>query len=169
MSRASASAGGPRWRCGRCGRYLPLKSVRIDADGLPRALCPEGHGGQRVLALFGRPEKSGGGDPRQGKITGQERSLLEDDSWAGVARDSFLDLVRKYPAGTVFSINNVRERLDNLEVPPRSRGALFAAAIAAGLIVPLMTDGGAVPVTVQSTGRSAHLARVRVYRRTEEP
>lgn len=97
----------------------------------------------------------------------QEVSLL--DMVAG-QEDDFLQVIDDVPAGRVFSVNHVRERLDARAVPESKRAALFARACKAGLIVPvtaLVKGIGSVPVTEQSTGRSAHRAQVRIYQRTD--
>lgn len=88
--------------------------------------------------------------------------LLEDPV------EMFLDLVRALPAGHEFSVNLLRTRLDEYGVPEKSRAGLFAKACGLGLITPLTLASGdrAVAVTEPSTGRSAHAAHVRVYRRS---
>ena len=63
-----------------------------------------------------------------------------------------------------FSINDIRALQDVADIPVGARGGLFAAAVKAGQIVPLMVSG--YPARVASTGISAHCATVVVYRRT---
>jgi hypothetical protein len=66
-------------------------------------------------------------------------------------------------APKLFSVNDIRERLDIAQIPDRARGGLFARAVAAGLIAPYCPAG--FPARVQSTGPSAHRATVVLYQR----
>lgn len=99
------------------------------------------------------------------KREGQERSLLAvvDDQV-----EAFLDLVRVLEPGTDFSVNLLRAKLDAYEIPNSARAGLFAKAVALDLIEPLYVTAGPyrVQLTEPSTGRSAHHASVRLYRRT---
>lgn len=99
------------------------------------------------------------------KTQGQLDSLLDllEDP-----REAFFDSIEAMPTGREFSVNDVRAQLDRFEVPQKARAGLFAAAMARGLIRPLTVTVGAltVPVTVDSTGPSAHRAKVKVYVRT---
>jgi hypothetical protein len=101
------------------------------------------------------------------KVAGQEQSLLDVlDETEG----RFLHVIDQVSAGTLFSVNLVRSRLDELGVPDKARAALFKQAVAARLIVPVFTPtpmGTQQQVTEPSTGLSAHHAHVRVYARTE--
>lgn len=101
----------------------------------------------------------------EAKREGQERSRLR---LTAEQETAFLDLVRELPAGTDFSVNLLRSRLDEHGIPDTSRGVLFRLALSLELIEPLTIRAGSweAPVTEPSTGRSAHLAKVRVYRRT---
>ncbi|EYR64658.1 hypothetical protein N866_07030 [Actinotalea ferrariae CF5-4] len=73
--------------------------------------------------------------------------------------------------GAEFTVNDVREELDDAEIPDRARGGLFAKAVKAGLIRPVVldVDGERVPKTRASTGATANAARVRVYLRLGGP
>jgi len=73
------------------------------------------------------------------------------------------------PAGWTLSVNDVREQLDAIRFPNRSRAGLFTRAVADGLLIPVFYDGTDDQRTVPSTGYSAHAARVKVYRRTHLP
>ncbi len=101
------------------------------------------------------------------KLEGQERSAraATDDQHA-----AFLDVVRALPAHAEISINDVRDALDRLDVPPRARGGLFYAATTEGLLEPLevrLPSGRVIPAVERSTGRSAHGAVVQIYVRTD--
>lgn len=91
--------------------------------------------------------------------------LLEDPV------EMFLDLIRALPLGHEFSVNLLRSQLDDYSIPDKSRAGLFSKACSLGLIVPLNLISGdrEVAVTEPSTGRSAHAAHVRVYRRVASP
>ena len=98
---------------------------------------------------------------------GQQRSLFHE---AG-ERDALMRVIDEIPANTRVSVNTVRDQLDTLEVPDSMRGALFNAAIRAGLIIPAtvtLPDWTTVDIREKSTGASAHSATVRVYQRTTE-
>lgn len=84
-------------------------------------------------------------------------------------REAFRAVVVAIEPGVRFSINDVRDRLDDAEIPPSARAHLFYAATKAGLIAPVLftAHGQSVPHLVRSTGRSAHNARVNVYERVE--
>ncbi|NCT90228.1 hypothetical protein GXB85_04570 [Cellulomonas sp. APG4] len=102
------------------------------------------------------------------KDYGQQLSiddLLADDV------DAFLDIIAAVRPGAEFTVNDVRARLDEVGVPDKARGGLFAKAAKAGLIRPAVidVDGHRYPKTVPSTGGSAHAARVRVYVRIGAP
>lgn len=96
---------------------------------------------------------------------GQQASLLD---LLGDVQEAFLAVVRTIPAGREFTVNDLRDRLDELQIPAKARGGLFAAATKAGLCKPAVVHAGgwAYPKTVPSTGGTAHAARVRVYVRT---
>lgn len=96
---------------------------------------------------------------------GQQRSLFDVDV---DVQEAFLDVVRALPAGREFTVNDVRDQLDELGVPAKARGGLFSGATKAGLCRPAVVrvDGAEYPKTVPSTGESANAARVRVYVRT---
>lgn len=100
------------------------------------------------------------------KLEGQERSLrsLDDDTV-----DAFMDLVSQLPAGERLSVNDLRSELDEIGVPERCRGGLFAKAVKAGLLRPLEVQVGThvYPVRIPSTGTSARTATVRVYERPQ--
>lgn len=91
--------------------------------------------------------------------------LLEDPV------EMFLDLIRALPLGHEFSVNLLRSQLDDYGIPDKSRAGLFAKACSLGLIVPMTLAAGSreVAVTEPSTGKSAHAAHVRVYRRVASP
>lgn len=99
------------------------------------------------------------------KVQGQMDSLLDllQDS-----TDCFMDTITAIPVGREFSVNDIRESLDRYGVPEKSRAGLFSKAMNAGLIKPLVVEAGGrlIPVTVDSTGASAHRAKVKVYIRT---
>lgn len=96
---------------------------------------------------------------------GQRLSLL---SLPDVDREAFFRLVRAWPAGEEFTVNDLRPFLDDLGIPNDARGGLFSAATKAGLCWPAVVhaDGATYPKTEPSTGASANAARVRVYVRT---
>lgn len=98
------------------------------------------------------------------KVQGQQDSLLDllQDHAA-----AFFDVMRSIPPGTVLSINDIRGSLDAAGIPAAARGGMFAKAVKAGLLEPEVIEhaGHRIPVTVPSTGASAHAATVRVYRR----
>lgn len=98
------------------------------------------------------------------KRLGQEQSLLD---LLMDPREAFFDTIQARPVGSLFSINDIRKTLDAHSVPDKSRAGLFSAACSAGLIEPyeVFIDGRKVAVSVDSTGPSAHRAKVRVYRR----
>jgi len=100
------------------------------------------------------------------KTEGQARSVGRLDETLAQA---FLDLVRALPAGAEFSVNDLRDRLDDLGIPPSARGALFNRAVREELIDPLVVMFGSRTFSVidQSTGRSARRADVKVYRRSD--
>lgn len=100
------------------------------------------------------------------KVEGQEQSLFDVDA---EQVGSFLNVIAQVPTGTLFSVNRVRSRLDELDVPEKARAGLFRRAIAARLIVPVYTDTplGRQQITEPSTGETAHHAHVRVYTRTD--
>lgn len=93
---------------------------------------------------------------------GQQLSLFDVDV------EAFLAVVAALPAGREFTVNDVRDRLDELAIPAKARGGLFSAAQKAGLCKPAVmhVDGAEYPKTVPSTGETANAARVRVYVRT---
>jgi len=104
---------------------------------------------------------------QQLKTEGQERALRAaspDDVAA------FMATVAAVPAGVEFSVNLVRTRLDLACVPVSARASLFARALLAELIEPVIVRGGGreVHVTEPSTGTSARRAQVNVYRRTRK-
>ncbi len=153
----SAPAG--KWRCGTCGRYLHHATVTLKS-GTPSSRCSTCG---PVVALYG---KGPGPDPQDAKVVGQEQSLLDLPE---VSTATFLHIVESVPPGAEVSVNTLRERLDASQVPERARGALFAAAMCAGLLerVHLVDVAGrSTPYRVPSTGYSAHRAPVQVYRRT---
>lgn len=99
------------------------------------------------------------------KAEGQAQSLLDVlDELEG----RYMHVIDEVPPGTLFSVNRVRSRLDEVGVPEKARAALFVRATAVGLItaVTVPSPVGEVPVTEPSTGASAHHAHVRVYART---
>ena len=98
-------------------------------------------------------------DPAALREAGQMASLF---AVSDTTRQDFERILRLAPVE--FSINDLRCLLDLANIPDRARGGLFAAAVKAGLIVPLIVQG--YPARVPSTGPSAHTATVRVYRRT---
>lgn len=100
------------------------------------------------------------------KTAGQARSVSRLDETLAQA---FLDVVRALPAGTEFSANDLRQRLDSLDIPPSTRGALFNRAVREELIDPLIVVIGSRTIAVvdPSTGRSARRADVKVYRRSD--
>ncbi|SDG21370.1 hypothetical protein SAMN04487781_4028 [Cellulosimicrobium cellulans] len=146
-----------RWRCSRCGRYLHARAVVLTAAGIPKSRCQECG---PVVALYVR-----GHDVTNAKTTGQEQSLL---ALPQVSHETFLRIVDSVPAGTEVSVNTLRSRLDAAEVPERARGGLFSKATKARLLEPVWVGDGddRTPKTAASSGPTAHLARVRVYRRT---
>lgn len=100
------------------------------------------------------------------KVEGQDQSLFDVDA---EQVGSFLSVIAQVPAGTLFSVNRVRSRLDDLQVPEKARAALFLRAVKARLIVPVFTETalGRQQITEPSTGTSARHAHVRVYTRTD--
>ncbi|GAB2613766.1 hypothetical protein [Pseudactinotalea suaedae] len=98
------------------------------------------------------------------KVDGQERSVAGLDP---EVINAFMDLVARVPAGERVSVNDLRGALDEIGVPERSRGGLFAKAVKEGLLVPLEVQvaGRIFPARIPSTGVSAHNATVRVYER----
>ena len=104
-------------------------------------------------------------DITDAKTQGRMDSLLD---LLADTQEAFMDLVRAMPAGREFSVNDLRAQLDHYGIPEKSRAGLFLKAVRAGLISPLtVTAGGrTVPVTVDSTGGSAHRAQVKVYVRS---
>lgn len=165
MNGAAAPVDLARWRCGGCGRYLPATVVSLDAAGVPWAVCPH-HPPVPVTAFYERTPMTT--DPAAAKTAGQEQSIFDLPE---VARASFLQVVSSLDPGALVSVNTVRARLDALEVPAKSRGALFAEAVREGLLEPLFVEAGGVRVAARepSTGKSAKLATVRLYRRTGGP
>lgn len=104
-------------------------------------------------------------------VTEWQESAITDFT-AKDADAAFLAVIESIPAGRRFSVNDLRHRLDAVEVPDRRRGALFHAAITAGLIEPVTVNtwGTDHPLRIPSTGASANGATVRVYRRMgDEP
>ena len=99
------------------------------------------------------------------KAQWQESSLL--DLTAGTEA-AFMGIVADVPTGALFTVNDIRHRLDAADVPARARGGLFHRACARGLIraVDITVYGQRFPRTRPSTGKSAHYAQVRLYRRT---
>jgi hypothetical protein len=97
-------------------------------------------------------------DPAELREAGQMRSLF---AVSDTTRQDFERILRLAPVE--FSSNDIREYMDLAQIPESARGGLFAAAVKAGWIVPLMVQG--YPARVPSTGPSAHTATVRVYRR----
>lgn len=96
---------------------------------------------------------------------GQARSLTSE---AG-EREAFLGLINEIHPNVRVTANNLRDDLDRLGIPEGMRGALFRAAMTAGLIEPVtleLPDGTVIYRSVKSTGTSAHSADVRMYRRT---
>lgn len=85
--------------------------------------------------------------------------------------DAAMRAIASVHAGTEFSVNLVRAKLDAANVPTVARAGLFDKAVAAKLIEPVWFVGGGrrLPVVEPSTGRTARGARVRVYRRTAIP
>lgn len=101
------------------------------------------------------------------KEEGQEQSLFDVSA---EEEGNFLHVIAQVPAGTLFSVNRVRSRLDALAVPEKTRAGLFKRAVKAKLIVPVLIDtpmGTRQQVTEPSTGETAHHAHVRVYTRTD--
>jgi len=96
--------------------------------------------------------------PADLKAEGQMRSLFAVSDQTRADFERILSL-----APIEFSSNDIRKYMDWADIPEKVRGGLFAAAVKAGLIVPLMVQG--YPARVPSTGLSAHTATVRVYRR----
>lgn len=82
---------------------------------------------------------------------------------------AFLRVIEDIPAGQQFSVNDIRARLDALEIPNTKRGGLMQAAKKAGLIENVVRTswGLATAVYQPSTGRSARHARVARYRRVQ--
>jgi hypothetical protein len=82
---------------------------------------------------------------------------------------AFFDSLRAIPVGADVSVNEVRDRLDELAIPTVARAGLFYRAACEGLIEALTLEyaGYATPVKVPSTGRTAHRALVQVYRRSD--
>jgi hypothetical protein len=80
---------------------------------------------------------------------------------------AFFGVIESIPVGRRFSVNDLRHRLDAMDVPDKQRGGLFNRALAAGLIVAVTASAWGVdyPVRIPSTGSTAHNATVRVYRR----
>ncbi|MCR1984000.1 hypothetical protein NSA53_17355 [Cellulosimicrobium cellulans] len=105
------------------------------------------------------------GHDMDAKTHGQEQSLL---ALPEVARETFLNIVDSVAPGVEISVNTLRARLDAAEVPESARGGLFTNASKLGLLEPIWVGEGddRTPKTAASSGPSAHLARVRVYRRT---
>lgn len=93
------------------------------------------------------------------KSEGQAASLF---TLAIVHHLNFEAIVRSAPAR--FSINDIREACDRMLIPDGARGALFNAALRAGLIARKMTSDG-YPARIPSSGTSAHSAYVQVYER----
>jgi hypothetical protein len=94
----------------------------------------------------------------------QDSTLLD---LTGTAAQRFMRVIEEIPARTRFTINDIRPRLDDAEVPNDLRGGLIHAAKEAGLIEPVTVSAWGVDydVRVRSTGTSARSATVRVYRR----
>lgn len=89
----------------------------------------------------------------------------------GEPAEVFLRVLSEVPHGTVFSVNDVRDRLDAAGVPERLRGGLFSAACSLGVIraLDITVYGRRFERRVPSTGRTAKRATVREYRRTDVP
>lgn len=148
-----------RWSCHRCGRYVAAKTVVL-SDGAPYGTCPGDCAGQ-VLVRYTEPPRAAA---RSAALAGQEASLLSVDD---VVRGAFFGVVEAVPVGQEVTVNDLRPQLNDLGVPPRVRGALFNAAIKAGLLAPARLGPGADSAAyTPSTGTSAHAARVRRYVRT---
>lgn len=82
---------------------------------------------------------------------------------------AFFRVIEDIPAGQQFSVNDIRARLDALEIPNTKRGGLMHAAKKAGLIenVVITAWGHTAAVYQASSGNSARCARVARYRRVK--
>lgn len=151
-----------RWRCAGCGGFVSGGSVTLDR-GHPFGTCDRCAGGP-VPVLYERTD--GHGPDVDERPVGVDPSLLD---YRAVARDSFLDVIRRLPSGERFSANTLRSRLDALEVPPAKRGRLFGEAVRLELARPLFVESGVLRVRAleASTGRSAKHAGVKLYERTD--
>ena len=99
-------------------------------------------------------------DPAELKTEGQAASV------ATVSRQTFDDfaaILTMFPPGAQITVNHIRDFLDLADIPASARGGLFAGAVKAGLVEPVLIGG--YPARVPSSGRSAHCATVVVYRR----
>jgi hypothetical protein len=155
-----------RWRCARDGSFVAGESVSLTSGGAPVGECADCDN-PAAPVLFERVAPPRSRDPHDARAIGQDTSLL---ALPEVARAGFMAVVESLPAGQLVSVNRIRARLDGLEVPPSTRGGLFAAAVKAGLLEPVFVEAGGIRVAARepSTGATAALASVRLYRRTDK-
>lgn len=152
-----------RWRCADCGGFVAGATVQLlGAAKRPTGDCDRCRQPQAPV-LYER--LTGGDHTTDRRPVGADASLLD---FAVVARESFLDVITRMPAGARFSVNNVRSRLDALDVPAALRGRLFEMAVELGMLRPLYVEAGGFRVAARepSTGASANGATVRIYERT---
>lgn len=99
------------------------------------------------------------------KAEGLDASEATASAWA--ERIVYEAIVAIAP-GQPLSMNDLREKLDDADVPAKPRPGLMRAACRDGLLVPYMIDvaGQTVQASIPSTGASASGAYVKVYRRT---
>ena len=75
---------------------------------------------------------------------------------------AFLRLLETIPAGHHASSNVLRDLMATADIPEKSRGGLFAQAVKNGYLRPVGSRYEA------SSGRTAHRAPVRIYKRTRK-
>jgi hypothetical protein len=96
------------------------------------------------------------------KTEGQRRSLTNLPS---ESHDAFMAVIESITVGQIVHVNAVRPLLTLAEVPPKAMGGLFAQAVIAGLLTPMVTYSGD-EIRRKSDGASAHHATCRLYTRT---
>ena len=84
-------------------------------------------------------------------------------------RAAFVAAVRAIPVGRLFTVNDLRARLDDAGVPPAARASLMAAVVRDGLAERAVEvrDGVVYELKRPSSGRSARGADVSAWRRTD--
>lgn len=98
------------------------------------------------------------------KRDGQQQSLWD------VTRpeiEDMRDAVLMIAPGALFTVNDLRARLDRAGVRKKVRAALLRSCVGEGLCRPEMVElnGETYQIRIPSTGKSAHAATVVVYRR----